>query len=286
MTLLPTPVLLKNGDSGVVHILGTYAPGNYTVQIQPNGNSLLSSLLVTSVSGGASVQLNYWQTTSADEFGERTNLSGHSPISTASTSADQVLVTRIHNKVFAELVVTGGSVVCGVYVTVVSMFASDLEAALKKNLDPLDPTDRGLPAMALDEFNRFTFIPLVNGKVPVEATLNLTPGTPLSFRGEALSVPTSVTTQILEYTVPTGKRLTLHRVDFGGNNIAEYSVTVSGSLSDRAWTWFSGNLNGAFDYGPSGNRVAAGAKVLLEVIHSRTMLGDFSGRISGVIESI
>lgn len=151
MAVILPAIILRNAESNTIFPLQVYAPETYELFIQPNGNSLLSSLLVLELDLGATVTVNYWQTTSGNETQERTNLAGHDPISVTSTSADQVLVTRIHNKVYIEVIVTGGNARFGIYASVVSSFATDLEAALKKDEQPAElATDRGLPLAILN----------------------------------------------------------------------------------------------------------------------------------------
>ena len=149
MITLPT-IILRDTESNNVFPLKYYAPETYELIIQPNGNSLLSSLLVLELDPGASVTVNYWQTTSGTEAQERTNLVSHETVTTTSTAANQLLVTRIHNKVFAEVIVAGGNAKFGIYASVVSSFATDLEAALKKDEQPVTPNDRALPIAILN----------------------------------------------------------------------------------------------------------------------------------------
>lgn len=151
MTVILSPIILRESESTTLIPLGVYAPETYELLIQPNGNSLLSSLLVLELDLGASVTVNYWQTTSGNETEERSELTGHEPVTTTSNQAGQVLVTRIHNKVYAEIIVAGGNARFGLYGSVVSSFATDLEAALKKDGQPAElDTDRGLPIVVLN----------------------------------------------------------------------------------------------------------------------------------------
>ncbi len=151
MTVTLSPIILREKESNTLFELRTYTPNTYELLIQPNDNSLLSSLLVLELDPGASVTVNYWQTTSGREGEERTDLVGHETVTTTSTQASQVLVTRIHNKVFAEVIVAGGNARFGIFGTAVSSFATDLEAALKKDEQDSDlAIDRGIPLVVLD----------------------------------------------------------------------------------------------------------------------------------------
>ena len=281
-----SPLQLRTAETGKILPLGTYEPDTYLVPISPSGNSILSSLLVLSLTPGASVTVNYFQTTSANEQEERTVMMGHLPVTVASLSADQILVTRIHNKVYAEIIVAGGPCRIGLFGTVVSSVASDIDSALKRDGQVANLlVDKGIPVLGLDDDGTFKILPFVDGRIPVEATIVIATGAPVSVSGATSSVPTGLQVDVLSYLVPVGKRLTIHRLDFGGNNIARYSAVADALAIDQSWTWFSGPLWGCFDFGPSGARFAAGVTVKVQAIHSRPNPGDFSARLSGILEN-
>lgn len=151
MAILPAPVFLREGQTGSIFPLVIYEPGSYTVLVQPSGNSILSSLLVLGLDPGASVAVHYYQTTSADETEERSDIVSHEPLTVPAAHAHQILVTRIHSKVYVELVVTGGRARLGVMGSVVSSFATDLETALKRSgQDVVPETDKGIPVAVIN----------------------------------------------------------------------------------------------------------------------------------------
>lgn len=151
MVFLRDPVIIKNGETSRVLPLSTLSPGTYTIPVQPNGNSLLASLLVLALDPGASITVRFYQTTSADESQERSELVAYEPVTTASPQASRILVTGIHSKVFVEIEIAGGDVNCGILGTVVSSFASDLEAALKRDGQLANlALDKGLPIVVLN----------------------------------------------------------------------------------------------------------------------------------------
>lgn len=110
--------------------LGTRSPDTYVRYMLSEGNSILSSLYIESMDAGATIEVNYWDTTTGDKTNERYELNGHSPISGVSNYTDRILVTKIHNKPNIEVIVSGGNVRFGIYATIVSSFASDLDSAL------------------------------------------------------------------------------------------------------------------------------------------------------------
>lgn len=117
------------------------------------GNSLLSSVFVKSLTGAPTLDVNYFEITTGLVADERRNIGdAHPVISAASTSPDQRLLTPFHNKVFCEIIVGGtGTIEFGVYITVVSSFASLLDRALKNHLESVDLIlDQGMPMVLRD----------------------------------------------------------------------------------------------------------------------------------------
>lgn len=148
VTFLPM-VQVQRFDSAAIVPRGTYVVGQYIVPIQPVGNSLLSSLIYKSGSGTLSV--SYYQLTVFNEGEEKTELSRHTVLSSPNLQADQILSSRIHNRLFAEILITGGSVEFGVVATVVDQFASDLDASLRKEGQPFNlNADKGLITSSID----------------------------------------------------------------------------------------------------------------------------------------
>lgn len=153
-------------------------PGTYTIPLFIEGNSLLSSIYVRSVSAGGSVKVNYYDfgPGNNDLPGERYELQGHLLID-ASDVTDRILVTKVHNKPHAEMIVTG-TVEFGIYVTVVASFASDLETNLKLQGQLADILkDKGLPSVGYDSGDgKYYFLPLDNGAVKVTGTVSAIAG--------------------------------------------------------------------------------------------------------------
>lgn len=280
---MASPVILRVGESNKIFPVLAYAPGVYLVPVQPNNNALLSSFLVKAVSPGASAVVNYWQTTSENESFERTDISSHLPVAAAQTSADQILVTKIHNKVWAELVITGGAVTCGVYGTAVGYSAFDFEGDFRKEGETANlSTDLGLPIMGVDENGDYVFPRFQDNKLVVLAEISEIGQQVYQF-GEALSVPSGSLTTIVSYTVPATKTLTLRKIAFSGQNIARFSCLIDTDVVNKQWTYF-GNLSGSFDFGDGGLTATAGQVVTCKTIHQRPDFGDFAASIYGVLQ--
>jgi hypothetical protein len=203
-------VILKTSQTSRILEYQTWAPGTYTIPIQPNGNSLLSSVLVTDVGAAGTVKVNYFQTTAANEQIERTNLTGHPLISTASTSARQTLVTKIHSKIFAEIIISGNDVVVGLLVTIVSSFASDLDAALKLDQQDVDlGVDRGMPLAVYDVTNeKWVFLRTDASGALITAATFSPPVANKTVSGFAAIGPAG-SADVLSYTIPSGKTFQL-----------------------------------------------------------------------------
>lgn len=190
--------LYETADPFTLQQLG---PGVYTYLLTTGGNSLLSSLFVGNCPSGSSITVRYYSQTTGDKLNERTDLNAHATISSSQTSADQILVTRIHNKTYVEVEITGSPVTFGLEVTVISTFAVDLSASLELAGTPVTPSDRGLPIMGVDG-GEFQFLPMQNGRVLVSS--QQTVGTPLNF-AEENSVAHGSDFEHLSVTVPAGK---------------------------------------------------------------------------------
>jgi hypothetical protein len=108
--------------------LDVYSAGTFERNLYPQGNALLSTLFVQAISFGATVTVSYHESTVGDSVGEDTVLKAHTT-PTAGTS-DKIIVPKIHNKPRVRVTVTGGTATLGVYVSVISSVASDLDSSL------------------------------------------------------------------------------------------------------------------------------------------------------------
>lgn len=110
----------------------------------------------------------------------------------------------------------------------------------------------------------------------------------ISTYDEITAVAKSVLTTISTYTVPVGKSFFLESVDFGGTNIAEYTLLIDNVLEAKKRTWWTGDLKDSFDFRCGINKglgVDAGKEIKIKVIHERDSLGSFESRILGVLKS-
>lgn len=167
MSIVNLPLVqIKEFQTQELFPLREVSPGTYHIPLQIEGNSLLSSLLVTDVSVGAVIQVNYFQTTTGDEADERTPLVSHAAKFAGSTAADTIIVARVHLKPVVEVVISGGNVTFGLMVTMVSAFASDIESSLFKDDYAVVGTERGIPLMTIDDSTgRMKFMRSKDGKL-------------------------------------------------------------------------------------------------------------------------
>jgi hypothetical protein len=172
-------VQVRQFQTQTLFALREVGPGTYHVPLQIEGNSILSSLLVTDVSLDASIQVNYFQTTTGDEEEERSPLVSHTAKTSGSMAADTIIVARVHLKPVCEVIITGGTVTFGLMVTMVSAFASDIESSLFKDNFLVGGTERGIPIMTLDEVNgTLNFVRSRGGNLIVDQK----PGDPIHIR--------------------------------------------------------------------------------------------------------
>jgi hypothetical protein len=126
-----------------------FPAGTYQVFMgMPAGNSLLSTLFVQDVDGGATVKVNYWDSGpgGGETPGERIDLEGH-PLTSTAPISDRRIISRISNKPRIEIIVTGGSVTLGIHIAVVSDFPQ--EPALLDGQEADLFGDKGAPIMIL-----------------------------------------------------------------------------------------------------------------------------------------
>jgi hypothetical protein len=143
------------------------------------GNSILSSVYIKSIDPGATLQVKYFDvTTGTVAGGERFDLEEHRTFTDADAGlTNRVTITRIHNKPHCEVIVSGGNVEFGIYITVVASFASDLDAALVLDGEAYrDEATKGIPLACYDEANDEMVLVRCDGNgLKVTGSLSVTP---------------------------------------------------------------------------------------------------------------
>lgn len=221
--VLPSVVQLDEFASGELFERLTRGAGTYVQPAEIQGNSILSSVFVESISPGASLKINYYDTTTGAQVGERFDLDGHAvvPDSTAPLTTLRILVTRIHHRVIAEAIVTGGTVKFSLYATVVSSTASDLDQALVSDGQPVDfVNDKGMPVMCLDrDTNTFDFLSCG------PSGLLINEGNPLNFTDKVPTTP-GTSQDLIDETVPIGKVWKIRKARLSTRAYAYFDIYI------------------------------------------------------------
>lgn len=176
---LPSVVILDEFQSSPYFLLKELGPGAYTQVSEIRGNSILSSIYVESIDPGATLQVNYYDTTTGAAAGERFDLAQHDLITDADVGGTfRILVGRIHRRVVAEAIIIGGNIKFSVYATAVTSTASDIDSALiRDGEDYTDPEDKAMPVAYLDEdTQQLFFVRGENGALKVTGTVTALAG--------------------------------------------------------------------------------------------------------------
>ena len=161
LELLP----LKNTDGTLI----SRGPGVFTQEMLIQGNSILSSIYLHDIGTATSVDVKYYDTTTGgDLLSERFDLDQHDPQSVNGVT-DRVTVTRIHNKPVMEVTVVAGAAQFGVLISVVSSFATDLDAALIEDGETfIQDRTKAIPIACYDEAaGVMRFMRCVDGAIAV-----------------------------------------------------------------------------------------------------------------------
>ena len=223
-----TSVFLGEFETKSVLDLETRAPGTYYVKMMVRCNSLLSSVFIQTADGGATIKVNYFDTTTGSEdTPERYDLNGHDILGPANAGeTNRLLVTKIHNKPVLEVIVAGGSATFGVYVTAVTSSASDIDSALIRDGDPFIPsTSKAIPMACYNEDTGT--MQFIRCPMPVTIISDTTEGAHYHIRGSLPAIPGSPITLITD-TVPGGTLRRLHKLWVTAYNDGYFSLKVNG----------------------------------------------------------
>jgi hypothetical protein len=102
-----------------------------------------------------------------------------------------------------------------------------------------------------------------------------------SYFFETAPVATGITATVCSYT-PVDD-VYLQKVEFSGTNIASFELYVNDVITDKKLTYFSGNMEGVFNFN-QGLNIPAGEEIKVLVYHNRPDPGIFNARIQ-ILES-
>lgn len=261
---------------------GDAAGATFPVRIV-SGSRMLISLLVISADPGATVSLDIGNTFEIDH--------GYESILTMNQTGigrKKEVLTDFHNLFQFVVTVTGGA---ATWKLGISLFDNAMTTRIE-NADirvDLDAASGDNIAIADRTGTRFLAI---NADGSLNAKLD--DGSPdehgVYTYGETPSpIAAGISTEIVSYTVPAGRKGWLEKIEGSGENIAEWEVLVNGVRIDFKRTWFSGGLNVGFDfirYPDRGLELAPGDVVSVSVNHYRPAAGLFNARVQSVEASI
>jgi hypothetical protein len=237
-------------DSRPIVELETYGPGTYIQKMFCEGNSILSTVFVQALDGGASLYVEYFDYGVGGDVGEEVFLGDHNTITTALTS-DRRLISKMHNKPVVRWTVTGGNVTFGVYVTVVVTQASDIDSALKYDGQTVNLLlDKGMPQVIYDTATgKWEFASGSDGIQDVAIVGNISVsenGDPVFAEANTVTTP-GIEQSILSYTVPASMSLNLYAIKFICRQSCTFQVYGDSALIGSGRTGPSEN-NIYFDY--------------------------------------
>lgn len=166
---MATTINLRSFESKDIIPLSTRFSGIYEQKLAIAGNSFLSTLYVESISVGASVFVEYFNTTTDNSTAFA--LKAHPTLSTAVVN-HQLLVTGFNDKPFVRCTVAGGTARFSVYVTVKS--SSDVDSAIAVSNANLPSAQKGLAVGGYDSTSdSFKLLPIENDAVKVSGELEV-----------------------------------------------------------------------------------------------------------------
>jgi len=214
-------------------------PGTRFVAAAPFGNSILSTLWVKSVEVGASIEVKWFDYGPGPELypGEKVYLKSHKIISSSDVS-DRVVISKIHNKAIAEIIVTGGNVEAGIFITSISSFPVD--APYPDGVTYNSENDAGNAQVLLNDGDGKFYI--WRGTQEGAANVNITGGTILEapFNVKILSQQAQTTPAInqvlINANVPSGKNWRLRNLKLATRAYGKFIITANSVIIGEGFT--------------------------------------------------
>jgi len=243
------PLRLDKFQSSIALPLESRGPHTYSRRLVLGGNSLLSTLYVTSIDPGATIQVNYWEFTTGEQSGERREIASHPEMTSTNfttISPHALIVAPFHTEPQLEAIVTGGNATFSIFITCLTSFASAQDSSLIRDGQDFDiNNDLAQPVAYLDEsVNKLYFLRLFNGLLPTDPI----------YTGPGFDIVNSTTlisgtTQLLDvYPVTTSKAI-LSRCKVSTFQPGRWFLEKNGQLL-AAGRITSGNPNDWKDFTP------------------------------------
>lgn len=205
--------------------LATYDPGVIEKKLFSQGNSILSTLFVKQSDPGGSVSVEWRESTTGEDEGEDLLLDSHT--TPADGQSNKIIVTRVHNKPRLVATVTGAPVRFGVYITVISAFASDLDNALVMDNQVADlAVALGLQTAIYDPVQNKFFFARGSGGIQ-QVAVDSKPAKVLKSADGVQTTPGAML-QLINQTVPAGKVWKLYNASVATRVYSELFIEVDG----------------------------------------------------------
>ncbi len=116
---------------------------------------------------------------------------------------------------------------------------------------------------------------------PIPVFITESSGDPIiNVFAEVSSIAAALETTVLTYTVPVGKTLNLDRIDGSGENVARYDIYIDSVREARKRSWWTA-FNVCFEFHKI--ELVAGQVLEMKVLHNSSAVGDFEGRLVGLL---
>ncbi len=123
---------------------------------------------------------------------------------------------------------------------------------------------------------------VVGNSAPIEVdVIEGGAGETINSYSEILSLAGLATATVVLYTVASGKKLKLKRLDFSGENRAVYSVDINNSIQAKHRTYYT-NYNGEIIFDDL--LLVEGDVIKLIVENKTNMTADFNGNLQGRLQ--
>lgn len=250
--------ILRTEDTNSIFTLATRAAGTTIQLLGSNGNSLVSSVFIKAADAGTTVKVNYFQTTTGTfvDDAERLDLTSHPLLGIADVGdTNQILATRVHNKPACEVIVSGpGTITFGVYVSVRSETASDLDSALQLDGATLDlVADKGILSMCYDEdLGQAFFIRCKEGKIQTSVSEL---GDLIHLVSQTISTP-GIEQTLITSAVPAGKIRKLSTLVVTCRQTGKFTLEDGSAIIASGRTG-SSSMNSRFTWQPRQSAAAA-----------------------------
>lgn len=127
MTTISPPLKLNTFQTSIALPLKSYSAETYVRRLVLSGNSVLSTVYCTQIDVGATLKVQYYESTTGELLGEKRIIGGHSLLDSSNFSnvtPEIKTITPFHREPHVEAIVLNGSATFSVFLTTVTSFSS------------------------------------------------------------------------------------------------------------------------------------------------------------------